>query len=757
MSEQTTLEIFKPLKTYFNILCTNECYSRSSCDKFNELIDILTKKDCNSKNITLSENFLDALSWFASELKQADTPIGVYTIKDKLKKIFMGADSKNYVNYVNYVVNAINNAGDLSGFKMSESNGESQTYEEILKTVLSENSGSDNENIFNEWLDKAFKAYGDKEKYFSDNIKPKLANLDECQKMILNTYFQVVVNNNKISIDNYMKDMNTTYKDSPARLNIIVNDNKPKLFELFPESVKDAFEKYLVSPKSGSMVLYETPDCYKLKIGSEKGKSVVYKAQNVKELFKWAKDEALGVRKEPTEEVVVDSEDTEPYTDKDNEKFKYPSSFDTIVNFQDEWRADLTGKLWRKDSTGKYVEYSDKDMETDSKKFKDGEGNCGELCIFDNPTECSEFFEKMMKRESYGTDDLNKIINSANFVNSYKKLQENIVKVNPLFVIGTLRMFGFQKYTSIDEDGQKTVKIESFTNWWNRYSDKLKLTLTTPFPGTHQGLKPEPPANLELFFKLLIAFINNNSFVLNPQSKALINKAGPPKVKILKPVEFFMINGEKVKNNYYEEEMAHMEGREYKKPNLESLPKLLDEIRKNSVLKQKPINMSSSENLLNLPILFGLMAQVTTGHKIRLAKHFPFSSGKGYLVGGSKQCLPCSANAAEIYIIAEKALRDKGKKLNATFAKEISDQISSLTDLEKKVYNDLKILAHYQQIVSNMDDKTANDNVTKEIMVDAIKEFDEKSKKLSSKSDSLITKIQNILEYGPSGRYSPLQ
>jgi hypothetical protein len=757
MSEQTTLEIFKPLKTYFNILCINQCYSRPC----NELIDILTKKDCNSKNITLSENFLDALSWFASELKQADTPIGVYTIKDKLKEIFIKADSGDYVKNV---VDAINGASNLSGFKMSESNGENQTYEGILKTVLNifKNSGSryTNEDVFNKWLDKAFKAYGDKEEYFSDNIKPKLAYLDECQKMILNTYFQVVVNNNKISIDNYMNEMDSTYDGLPARLNIIVNDNKPKLFELFPESVKDAFEKYLVSPKSGDMVLYKTPDCYELKIGSEKGKPVVYKPQNVKALFKWAKDEALGVRKEPTEEVVVDSEDTVPYTDKDNEEFKYPDSFDKIVNFQDEWRADLTGKLWRKDSTGKYVEYSDADMEMDSNKFKDGEGNCGELCIFDNPKECSEFFERMMKREPYGIEDLNKIINSANFVNSYKKLQENIVKVNPLFVIGTLRMFGFQKYTSIDEDGQKTVKIESFTNWWNRYRGRLELTPATPFPGKHPGLNPEPPANLELFFKLLIAFINNNSFVLNPQSKALINKAGPPKVKILKPVKYFIINGKEVKNNYYEEEIAHMEGREYKNPNLESLPKLLDDIRKNSLLKQKPINMSSSENLLNLPILFGLMAQVTTGHKIRLAKHFPFSSGKGYLVGGSKQCLPCSANATDIYLITEKALRDKGKKLNAAFAKEITDQITSLNDLEKKVYSDLKILAVYQQIVSNMDDKTANDNVTREIMDDAIREFDEKSKKLSSKSDSLITKIQNILEYGPtgpSGRYSPLQ
>lgn len=769
MSE--TLEIFKPLKSYFAILCQQNCINKthSDCD---ELINILSSDDCDPSN-GLSENFKNSLSWFAFELKKADSPIGLYTIKNKLKEIFVNADKKDYINSV---IETVKTSSELSGFKMEQDNGENTSYEQILNDVYDASKSID--NIFDEWFRKSFDTYSNKEKYFEDNIKPHLNDmLEDCEFKLLRNYFEVKVDGKKVSINDYMDKMNTDYKGKSARLNIIIEDNKPKLFKLLPESVKDAFEEYLIKPQDGSPVFFEYKDKSKclLKISPMEPKKEEYKVQNVKTILNWFKQEALGVRKKTLEPEVVDEPDDEPYTDSDASEYKFPGSFQ-VVNYLDNWKADLSGRLWKKNtSTNKFEEYTDADLEKDSNSFGAKDGHCGNLCIFSDADKCAKFFERMMKRDSLSIKELSDEINNPSFVQSYKELKENIVKVNPLFVIGTLRMFGFEKYTELKDDGTKTVKIESFTRWWSRYGNQLTISSSSK---KHPGLNPEPPANLELFFKLLITFINNNEFVLNPQSKLLINKSGKPKVYDYgAPKEFFMIRGKQVKNNYYERELAIYEGRVPTSSQPESLSGLVDLMRKNSLLGSRPVSMGLPENRTNLSSLLGLMVGITSGSgKMRIGREAPFTTGTGYVIGGSggrsgsvsggsgldsdSNMLPCSKNALEIYRTGIASLKKKNKKLDSKDEKKISDEINKLAELEIEVYNNLYILANYVKVINVMNDEAANDSTTLNMMDEAIREYESKSSKLSSKSDSTISMLlKNLFDdksSGPSSYYGKL-
>lgn len=765
MSETKTLEIFKPLKSYFAILCQNDnCYNDSKCK---ELIDILSSKDCVPDK-GISDNFKLALSWFAYELKQADSPVGIVTIKNKLKKIF--DDEFNDINidsFVNNVVSKVNSATDLSGFKMTDNNGENRTYEDILKDIIDlhktrqEGAEVNNENIFQRWLDKSFEMYTLNKTYFADKVKPYLKKLDICELKLLTDYFDVVLPNNKLQVKDYISKMESDYKNIPARLNVKIMNELPKLLVLLPDLVKEAFEEYLVTPQTGSPVFYKTPKCYKLQISQDEPKKEEFKLSKPNKVLDWFKHEALGLRKRTAEPEIIDKDDVLPYVDSDEKtEYNFPGSFD-VVNFQDNWRADLTGRLWKKNnSTGKFEEYTDSNLEADSKKFGDKNGHCGNLCIFSDSEKCSEFFERMMKGDELSIDELSKEITDGNFVRSYKELKKNIVDVNPLFVVGTLRMFGFDKYNQLEGDGTKTVRYENFTRWWNKYGDKLNLTKVekNKFPGLHPGLTPEAPANLELFFKLLISFINGNKFVLNPQTKELINKSGKPKMSEYGGMkENFMINGKAVPNIYYEQEKAISEGRVPTSSEPESLSSLVELMRKNALFSSKPVNMGLPENRANLSMLIDLMIGITTEGKFRLSKGYPFSTGKGYILGGAeptKKMLPCAENAHEIYKIGINALKNKKKSLRSDINTQLEKNLDDLDTLEKDVYDKLYILANYIKVINVMNDDAANSDVTMEIMNNAIKEYEDKSGKLSSKADSTISMLLKNLFDVKSSYYS---
>lgn len=733
MSE--TLEIFKPLKTYFAILCESNCNDYSSCK---ELINVLTTKDCVTQdNSELSDNFKNALSWFAAELKKADSPVGVYTIKNRLKEIFINTtvDSE----YIKNVIDVVNNSTNLNGFKMGDSNGE-YTYENILNKVFDVTKSS--KNIFEEWFASSFDTYVNAEKYFKDNIKDKLKSIDVCEMTLLDNFFEVKIRGNSVpmSIPDYINDMK-----EDARLNVKIGDEgKPILLKLLPLNVRDAFEQYLISPNAmGGMVIYSKPGCYdkyEFKPTSTPPKKEEFEVSNPKAVLDWFKAELKGVLNVTGKKEVMDSVDETPYSDASGE-FTFPSSFENVVNYKDNWRADMSGKLYKKDEKGKFVEYTDEQLQKDASSFKSIDGNCGRLCIFSDPVECGKFFERMMKRDSYSMSELSEIINNKNFVSNYNQLKENIVKVNPLFVIGTLRMFGFDKYTELKDDGSKVVRIESFTRWWNRHKDRLQ-GLTGTKHVNNPSLNPDPPANLELFFKLLILYINNNEFVLNPQTKQLTTLKTVSVKKIHPFKELKDSAGNYYPNPNYEKEMSIYEGRATSSGSRpESLSNLVDIMRKNSQMGSKTISMVNPENRLNLSTLLGLMVGVTNGGHMRLGKLSQFSTGKGYLYGGGDDMLPCSKNATEIYAMGVKALEKKGKSLSQSEQDDIKRELTQLNELEQLVYRKLNTMARYVKVINVMNDEAKNSDVTNDMMAKVVNDYESSTNKLAVKSDSTISML----------------
>ena len=151
MSEEYTLEIFKPLKQYFDILCTNNCYDYENCK---DLMNTLIRDNC--EDIYLSQNFLDALGNFVRNLKKADCAVGQITIKNKLKNIFDNVVDKinNKDEFIKFVTMFVNNER-LNNFKMTdkiyENNTDNKTYKDILIEVYDSSVNKNIDTIFNNW------------------------------------------------------------------------------------------------------------------------------------------------------------------------------------------------------------------------------------------------------------------------------------------------------------------------------------------------------------------------------------------------------------------------------------------------------------------------------------------------------------------------------------------------------------------------------------------------------------------------------
>jgi hypothetical protein len=843
MSEKTktfeTLEIFKSLKTYFAILCENNCDDNSD-KKCDELINILTHIDCKTEKNNLTDNFKNALKWFAVELKKADSPIGFYTIKKSLKEIFNSFENSD-TEKIEKIINFINTADYLNGFKMSDNNGEGKSYENILISINNLNKDLDNNELFDIWVNESFKLYSENKIYFQNEIKNKIINIDECEKKILNLFFDIKIDNidnngivGTVSVEKYIKNFDL-YRDKEARLNTIVKNDKANIINLLPKIIRGAFNKYLIKFDPINIkpeFIYISPECYKLKeivsspfleymkIDEEKSKyyekdkydekkskyeeekskyeeekskyeeekkieeiplkeseKEIFKVENIELVLEYFKKTALSMSDNKTQKYIVDKEDDEMYYDSDDMKtnYKWPEDFE-IHNYTDKWRIDNNGNLYKKNESGKFVKYTEEEQKNDIKSFESKEGKCGHLCIFEDINECIKFFEDMVNGKVYQTEKLSEIINRSDFVRIYKALKENIINVNPLFIIGTLKMFGFDKYTKLNDDNTKTIQIESFSRWWNRQnidgklSDKLKPN--SIFPGSHKGLIPEPPANLELFFKLLIAFINNNEFVLNPTSKEINNKTGKPVLKSIGSIkdapDNFIINGKNYPNELKIKELSKKTVSKN-----ESLSELLNIMKKNSMMNSKSNGIKSSESILNLNTLLGLMIGVTNGGKIKLSKSHAFSTGLGYIVGGSNniyyggnddddiKLLPCSANAVDIYRIGVESLKKNNKILDSNVQNKLENELTKLSEAELKVYNQLKVLASYIKIINILNDNSSNNEITENIMNKALQDYDNKSSKLSDKADNTISLLlknlyQNINTSNTKSFYSKI-
>ena len=743
------LKLFEPLKEYFKILNQNNCDNYENCE---DLMNILSSEDCDTDKGVISKNFLDALTSFAYELRQADTPIGVVTIKDRLRDIF-DEQLRNVNNlsdkntFIKGVVDAVNEAKDLNGFNMNQKTGGTfdNTYEENLSNTWNDVvknpslSMDEKKKFFDYWITNSFELYYKNEEYFKNNIEPQLDKLDVLEKKLLDEFFEIKDNaNTTYTIDNYT---DAEKQGKNFRLNVKILNGTPLLLKLLPEKVRDAFKQALITPTENNVVFVLDNDCKaKVEKTNKKPEEKTFKIEpkDSPKVLEWFKQQAISLLRRIEQPEIVDAEDNEPYKD-DSTTIDFKSIFNSV---KDHWRVDLSGKLYKKDGSGNFVEYSDKEYEEDANKFKNNEGHCGNLCIFDTPDKCKEFFERMMKQDNYSIEDLSKVINDEGFVKSYKELQENIANVNPLFVIRTLRMFGFDKYDVLNNDGTKSVKMESFTRWWNRHSGRLSSKLNSKKP--RQGLIPPPPENLELFFKLLINFINDNSFILNPQSKEIVTNSKDLKVR--------------GKTKYFEPRETKLESSD---PT--SFSELRDFMNKSAAMRLKPANMGLPENRIDLPLLLNLMMAVTTGGKIilsdRLFNKYPSRSGTGYIVGGgdqgSSQIPQLTAEIQQIYKIGLDKLKSKGKDLAESSKVKIKNEIEELLKAEKSLLGSLTVLAKYVEVINILNDEVKNSNITEEIMEKAILEYEKKSKEVPAKRDSILSHIQKLL-YSNSSGYTPL-
>lgn len=761
MSETKTLKIFEPLKTYFEILCQSGKCDDFSSPECKELIEILTSTYETRKGECF-DNYVGALKWFAYELKKADSPISLYTIKGKLKEIF-----KSSANPEDIVKN-VNDAKDLNGFNMSQDTGENSTYENILKSLIDSNKYTTNEQLFDAWINNAFSSYSENKKYFEEEIKPKLEYLDSCQKKILNDYFEVKVKDetSNLSVNEYISRMKTDLNGKEARLNTKIDNGKAKIVNLLPTSVRDAFNKFLVTPPNVQPDFVYRNGCYEFEKSTEVPKEEKYKVpkENVEKILKWFENISRKIKQSQrisTEDIIrmlkqghidietKDKPDSQPY-EQDGVKLMFPSDFD-VVRYENKWGLGLNGELYKKED-GEFKLYSKDKLKADAESFKEknGKTTCGNLCIFDKPEECNKFFEKLIKGDELTMKELSDIINNADFATNYSALKTNIAEVNPLFVVGTLKLFGFQKYAQIDSAGRKIIKIESFTNWWNRQNKNGLKVIPNSF-GSHNTTEPPAPANVELFFKLLINFINSNEFVLNPRDKKLMTKTGEkPKATQYRPQqEYNTWTDKEGKTHTYKNVLYEGKTTEQEKMSLSDIANLM---KNNASFTSNSIGNKMSDNILNLSTLLGLMTHMTaTGNFSFLGKAHTSLSGLGYVVGGAGdkdetgdkenqglRPLPCAAKAFRIYEDGKKALM----KNNKTFDEDnkIYEKIEQLGALELNVADDLETLANVVKIVNVLKDNK-EEVLNSETIQNLIDKCGKNAEKCAKKSDSIIFSI----------------
>lgn len=756
MSEPKTLKIFEPLKTYFEILCkSGKCddFSGKDCE---ELIDTLTKTESSEPECV--DNFINALKSFAYELKKADAPISLYTIKGKLKKLF--EESSDFKD----IVSNINKATDLNGFKMEQDTGENTTYEAVLNNLINSGKYKNNKDLFNAWVNSAFSSYEENKQYFDKEIKPNLKDLNNCQMKLLNKYFQIKVDVDGSyedrTIEDYISEMDGKYKDKAARLNTLPDGDKAKIVELLPEVVRDAFNKSLISPPDVKPEFVFKSKCYVFKKSTEEPKEEKYEVpkENVEDILQWFEKTARNINRSQmmginVENIIrilkkgdMDTEDKDKPDDKpyeqDGVSLNFPSDFD-VVRYENKWGLGLNGMLYKKED-GEFKLYPEDKLKADAESFKekDGKTTCGHLCIFDKPEECNKFFEKLIKGDELSMTDLSETINNADFASSYSALKTNIAEVNPLFVVGTLKLFGFQKYAQIDTKGRKIIKIESFTNWWNRQNKKGLKVEPNSF-GSHETTEPPAPANVELFFKLLINFINSNEFVLNPRDKKLMTKSGEkPIVSEFPPEPEYVTwtdkegNKHTYKNVLYEKESPKNERM--------SLSEISNMMKNNASFTGNSIGNRMSDNILNLSTLLGLMTHMTTsGNFSFLGKAYSPLSGMGYVIGGGDgdddkkipKLLPCAQKAYDIYKEGKTTLEKRNKRFDETG--DIYKKIVELGQLELEVASELETLASVVKIVNVLGDNNEEvlDSTT---MNDLIERCGKGAEKCAKKSDSII-------------------
>lgn len=828
MFENTSIElsIFEPLKKYFELISVF-CPTFQNCDDkcFENYKKMLASNNCDI-NDGLSENFMNNLKKFAHNINKADCVMGNKTLKNTFVEIFNNSFTKNSINLndslnldaikknkkniINDIINSINanETVQKTGFKISDKvDVDSKTYEELLEVAYSnlitkfenfKNKNSTNKNLnfvndyINLWLLESFEyLYENCEKYFrrtflNDLKDCKSKKLQRCQKNLMEKFFEIknemgeIVGWNEFwgnaepenwgLVKNLCGDENSYENKNKCdyRLNA-KNDGKFALISyLFPKEVHTMFNDLLINPQNENDLLIG---------GDDKDLDLKLDQDTILNFVKKEISNLLITNK--NEKYNPDGSDDEKYVDNNSNEYKFRDDFQNEINeYTNKWAADKTGDLYYKNDDGKYVEYNkDKEkMNNDLESIGDMD-KCGNLNIFDDVNKCNEFFKKILDNNSkpYNVDELSKVINSDNFVPNYYNLKKNLVNVNPLFIIKTLKIFGFQKYEELNDDGTKIIKIEPFSRWWNRHKSSIsKDSRGKSFPGRHPKSDMDmenPPANLKLFFKLLIEFINNNEFVLNPVDKKIFSKNKKLTTGLARPMENFSINGKLIPNSFYKQEMAMYNNDVYNDEKLPSYSDLLKMMNKNPLIN-KGIKFRSKNDLFDLNTMLSLIADITTGRKNNFLKNIPPYTTGHNIIGGTgtdvedyiktnnlgdlNNAFQCSKQLIDLFLNGEKNLKKKNKNLDENTRNQILNNIKDMTDLEKDLYNRLYKLTKYIEIIKILNDDTDNQNLNFDIIEKDIKKFEKKSSEFSNKIDVSVLEILKNLFDNKSSYYADL-
>jgi hypothetical protein len=499
-------------------------------------------------------------------------------------------------------------------------------------------------------------------------------------------------------------------------------------------------------------------------------------------------------------EVYEDPVDNEPYYNEKGERVQWSDLEREIKKNPNQWYYDSQLKsLMKRNANGKYEEYTPIELVKDIQKFqpKDGEDySCGGLCIFDDKDQCQEFFMKIIDGgDEYTVKQIKEIIQSPNFVNSYGNLKENIVNVNPALVLATLKIFGFKKVK--DPRKPDVVRVESFANWWKRTNQSLKPLadkLTNPYtptpvvatggegdyPGSHhqEGLEPNPPANLELFFKALIAFINNNSFVLNPKTKSYMNNV-PTRGVDTSPDDDYTV--EILDNSGKRFTIYHSAKKN--KDNITAAD-MWERAKYNNVTT--PLNSVGSDmvGLLEILELLGLQFGLDKIKAMPLITRYPtgersvedksLTGGRGLeslirnmslakynskystklgrkRVGGAPlddldiyKLYPKTAQYYKLLKNIEESLEIKKQKLNPSYEIDIYKKLKEMNEAEKQLDLELQLLARYYDFVRSTNFEAVS-GATKEFLEEKVREYEKMKREGDNNDISILDLIKKAL------------
>ncbi len=699
--------------------------------------------------------------------------------------------------------------------QIKDSIEDNSTYAGMLKEIYSgyesnfSEGGLDNQirtKLFGEWMTKVFNVYDNNFKQFEILVREILNNKNDGKKTkqsqtnLLKKYFTIYNKENKELKGFWDKDPDD-YQPNKARLNVNPNSTNTmaKICELFPDSLKTEFNRLFLSrdiTDSGSS--YNSEKCFKF--DKEQIENLVNVVENKPELIKLNaiknneimnfnalkskefEKNSLISRRNSDNKYIADAEDNEEYSDITGEKNKFSFYAEEInkESNQDQWRTDNRGQLYKKnDKSGKYILYTDEDRKKDFENFMLGDDKCGNLCIFSDPVKCQEFFKNViLDNKTLDTEQVAKFISEKSFADNYNNMKENIVKVNPVYVIATLRAFGFKKWNSgIQADGNKVVKIESFTNWWDRFGYKLMETdlegsklsnkFSSGFPGTHDGLIPKPPANLELFLKLLVNYINNNEFVLNPLDGSLINSKQkttlypqPSESEIITASSQQFINlVDKNGKPLKDKNGNQLQGKNplYRKNLTDSKTSLTEALK---IAKSIPRLKSSGlkENIYGLDLLYNMMLGLGIGPL------YGGSVGSKDISSELEKCINSTSDcekvfkeispylgkytyyALEAYVYSIMGMNKRGKKLDNNENQKIIENLKKLNEAEQHLTAELIQLAKYSRIINSVPDELVNEIVTLDTITDTINKAESMTKKVSKKSENFIEFVERLLK-----------